>query len=412
MTSRAPSLGRRVLASGPLRILMLGHFSVDMYAGVLPVLYPLLLGRFQLDLKTLGFIALAYSGGSSVSQPIFGLIADRWGTRFTGAALAWTAILFATVGFAPTFPSLLALAGLAGIGSGAFHPMGAVTASAVIDERNRNSAMSLYTSAGTLGIAVGPLVGALLLALLGLHGTALMIAPGLIAAALLLRVMLRPEFPSVRRQAGEASVHGPLATGVLAVIVGVMMLRSWTTFGLQSFIPTWYASLGYGPEFYGPLATTLVLTNAIGAVGAGALADRIGRKTVILASAICSVPTILVFAQFPGGSAFVTAAAIGLLGASTAPLLLVLAQQVMAGRAGLASGLILGLGFVTGAIGIPIMGAIGDQYGLQNAMRALAVVGAAGAVLSFWLPTEARVSQIVARREMRPVAPARAGAAD
>jgi MFS transporter, FSR family, fosmidomycin resistance protein len=412
MSATKSSLRARVWANGPLRILMLGHFSVDMYAGVLPVLYPLLIGRFDLDLKTLGLVALAYSGGSSVSQPFFGLVADRWGTRFTGGALAWTAFLFATVGFAPTFPVLLALAGLAGIGSGAFHPMGAVTASVVIDQRYRNAAMSLYTSAGTLGVALGPLVGALLLAALGLHGTALMIAPGLIAAVLLLRVMRRPEFPSVQRRAGEASASGPVATGVLAIIVGVMMLRSWVTFGLQSFIPTWYASLGYGPEFYGPLATTLVLTNAIGAVGAGTLADRIGRKTVIVASALFSIPAVLVFAQFPGNSAFLTAAAIGLLGSSTAPLLLVLAQQVMAGRAGFASGLILGLGFVTGAIGIPIMGAIGDQYGLQNAMRALAVVGVCGALLAFWLPTEERVRQIVARRELPPVASARAGTAD
>jgi MFS transporter, FSR family, fosmidomycin resistance protein len=412
MAGAGTSLRGRVLANGPLRILMLGHFSVDMYAGVLPVLYPLLIGRFHLDLKTLGLVALAYSGGSSVSQPFFGLVADRWGTRFTGIALAWTALLFALVGFAPTFPALLALAGLAGVGSGAFHPMGAVTASVVIDERFRNSAMSLYTSAGTVGVALGPLVGALLLAALGLHGTALMIAPGLIAAVKLLRVMRRPTFPSVKRRAGETSETGPLATGVLAVIVGVMMLRSWTTFGLQSFIPTWYASLGYGPEFYGPLATTLVLTNAIGAVGAGTLADRIGRKAVIVGSALFSIPAVLVFAQFPGGGAFVTAAAIGLLGASTAPLLLVLAQQVMAGRAGFASGLILGLGFVTGAIGIPILGAIGDQYGLQNAMRALAVVAAGGAVLSFWLPTEERVREIVTRRTLPAAASARAGTAD
>ncbi len=409
MSETASSLRARVLANGPLRILMLGHFSVDMYAGVLPVLYPLLIGRFQLDLKTLGLVALAYSGGSSVSQPFFGLIADRWGTRFTGAALAWTAVLFSIVGFAPTFPALLALAGLAGIGSGAFHPMGAVTASVVIDERYRNAAMSLYTSAGTFGVALGPLVGALLLAALGLHGTALMIAPGLIAAVSLLRVMRRPDFPALRRRVGEASASGPVATGVLAVIVGVMMLRSWTIFGLQSFIPTWYAAMGYGPEFYGPLATVLVLANAIGAVGAGTLADRIGRKTVIVASALFSVPTILVFAQFPGPWAFLTAAAIGLLGASTAPLRLVLAQQVMAGRAGFASGLILGLGFVTGAIGIPIMGAIGDQYGLQDAMRALALVGAFAALLAFWLPSEDRVRQIVARRTARPKVAAQVG---
>ena len=36
----------------------------------------------------------------------------------------------------------------------------------------------------------------------------------------------------------------------------------------------------------------------------------------------------------------------------------------MASRAGLASGLVMGVGFVIGAIGVPINGAIGDAIGL------------------------------------------------
>ena len=36
--------------------LMLGHFAVDSYTGLLPVLYPLLIGRFHLDLGTVGLI--------------------------------------------------------------------------------------------------------------------------------------------------------------------------------------------------------------------------------------------------------------------------------------------------------------------------------------------------------------------
>ena len=87
--------------------LLLGHFAVDSYAGLLPVLFPLLIGRFHLDLGTVGLVALAYTGMASISQPLFGAVADRYGTRFTGAALLWTAVTFAAVGFAPTFPVLL-----------------------------------------------------------------------------------------------------------------------------------------------------------------------------------------------------------------------------------------------------------------------------------------------------------------
>src|SRR4051794_29937196 len=76
-----------VLKNRALVTLMLGHFSVDMYAGVIPVLYPLLTDRFELNLSTVGMVSLAYSGMSSLSQPLFGYIADKYGTRFIGLAL-------------------------------------------------------------------------------------------------------------------------------------------------------------------------------------------------------------------------------------------------------------------------------------------------------------------------------------
>src|SRR5205085_241641 len=82
----------------------------------------------------------------------------------------------------------------------------------------------------------------------------------------------------------------------------------------------WYKSLGYGPAFYGPLATTIVLASAAGNVGAGSLADRYGRRAVIVGTLVLSIPVLLLFAQFPGPSAFVTGALVGLLAASTGPL--------------------------------------------------------------------------------------------
>ncbi|MDQ4025265.1 MAG: MFS transporter [Actinomycetota bacterium] len=389
-----------VLRNRPLLTLMLGHFTVDMYVGLLPVLYPLLTERFTLDLKTVGLVSLAYSGMASLAQPFFGWIADRYGTRFIGAALVWTAALFATIGFAPTFPVLVVLAGLAGLGSGAYHPLGAVNASAVIPEGQRNTAMSVYVTGGTVGVASGPLVGALLFSLFGVRGTALMALPGLSIAAWLLWEMRTIALRRPRRRKGEpAVVHAAVPLVPLLATIGVMMARSWSMIGIQAFVPTWYRQLGYDAAFYGPLATTIVLASALGTIGSGTLADRFGRRAVIVGSLVLTAPAILLFAQFTGPIAFVTGALVGFLAASTGPLMLVTAQQLMVGRQGVASGLILGLGFITGAVGVPAMGALADAFGIPAAMRIQALVAVLTIGLAWLLPTEARLRELTRARQ-------------
>ncbi len=276
-TDPEPAARSAVLRNRPLLTLMLGHFTVDMYVGLLPVLYPLLTARFTLDLKTVGLVTLAYSGTASLAQPFFGWGADRYGTRFIGLALIWTATMFATIGFAPTFPILLLLAGAAGLGSGAYHPLGALNASAVIEGRGRNTAMSVYVTGGTVGVALGPLIGAILFSVFGMRGTALMVLPGIgIAVWLLFEMRAIARRLPARRPAGAAAPPPAPLVPLLATI-GVMMSRSWTVLGIEAFVPTWYASLGYGASFYGPLATTIVLASAAGTIGSGTLADRYGN---------------------------------------------------------------------------------------------------------------------------------------
>ncbi len=377
---------------------MVGHLTVDGYVGVIPVLFPVLIGRFQLSLATVGLVSLAYSGMASVSQPLFGVLADRFGTRFTGFALCWTALTFALVGFVTSFPLLVALACASGLGSGAFHPMGALDVRALLPAWRRSLGMSIYVTAGTVGVAVGPLIGILLFGAFGIHGTGLLVIPGLITGGYLLwrmRGNMKGIAGSVRTHAGGGAV--PIFA--LAVVIGVMMSRSWTVNVFQAFTPTWYEQLGYGPEFYGPLATTLVLASALGTVGCGSLADRFGRRTVILATLVLSVPAILLYTMFPGPWAFGSAILIGVLAASTAPLMLLMAQQLMAARAGLASGLVMGLGFVTGAIGIPVNGAIADAIGLQRSLMTHVVLVIVTIAIAWFLPREAEMERHSALQE-------------
>ncbi len=395
---------RDFLRNGKLLTLMLGHLTVDSYAGVIPVLYPLLIGRFKLSLATVGLVSLAYSGMAAVSQPLFGVLADRFGTRFTGLALGWTALTFSLVGFVTTYPLLLLVACASGLGSGAFHPMGALDVRALLPPRGRSSGMSIYVTAGTVGLAIGPLIGILLFGAFGIHGTGLLVLPGVVTGGYLLWRMRSTVQATVGHARGTVAVAHRVPIFALAVVIGVMMSRSWTVSVFQAFTPTWYKQLGYGPEFYGPLATTLVLASAVGMVGCGTLADRYGRRSVILATLVLSVPAILLYTIFPGPWAFASAVLIGFLAASTAPLMLLMAQQLMAQRAGLASGLVMGLGFVTGAIGIPINGAIADSIGLQKSLMTHVVLVIVTIAIAWFLPRENEMDSYLVMPE-RALAP-------
>jgi FSR family fosmidomycin resistance protein-like MFS transporter len=275
----------------------------------------------------------------------------------------------------------------------------------VIAERHRNTAMSIYVTGGTLGVALGPIVGAILFTAFGVRGTALMFFPGIGIALWLLfemrSIALRRPSRTARALAPANTAREPVPLVPLIAVIVVMMSRSWTVFGIEAFIPTWYQSLGYDASFYGPLATTVVLASALGTVGSGTLADRYGRKAVIIGSLVVTIPVVLLFAQYTGPVGFVTGALLGLLAASTGPLMLVMGQQLMAGRAGVASGLILGLGFVTGAIGVPIMGALADAFGIQAAMRLQVLVVIATIGVALLLPSEAHL-RALARRNPLP----------
>src|ERR1700704_6604898 len=179
---------------------MLGHLTVDSYVGVIPVLFPVLIGRFKLSLATVGLVSLAYSGMAAVSQPLFGVLADRFGTRFTGPTLVWPALTFSLMGFVTTFPLLVLLAFASGLGSGAFHPMGALDVRALLPAWRRSAGMSIYVTAGTVGVAVGPLIGIAVFGAFNLHGTALLLVPGLIAGGYLLWRM--------RGQVAATRAHG------------------------------------------------------------------------------------------------------------------------------------------------------------------------------------------------------------
>ncbi|MBI3080157.1 MAG: MFS transporter, partial [candidate division NC10 bacterium] len=155
----------------PLFLLVAGHIVVDATQNILPVLLPLVKVTFGLSYTQVGLVAALLSLTSSLTQPIFGWLADRWRTDWLlPAGVAWTALFMGTTGVAPSYPALLLAVGLAGLGTAAYHPKASVGVAAASGIR-KGAAMSFFSAGGNLGFAIGPVLGAFLLARFSAPGT-------------------------------------------------------------------------------------------------------------------------------------------------------------------------------------------------------------------------------------------------
>jgi len=370
-----------------------GHFALDVFANLTPMMLPLLIVSFNLDYMRVGLIAVMFNLTSSLAQPFFGYLADRFGGRLLAPlGIAWTSLWIGAVGFAPDYYSLLAVLFLAGLGSAAFHPQGAMNA-AVIGGKNRGSAVSVFMLGGNIGFALGPVIGGALFLTYGLKSTALLTLPGIVMAVLVYRAMSAVE---TNRQAIIANRTGPLqrpSFPIIAIVslVLLIMLRSWTSSGLNNFIPLWYTSQGYSMDVASPVLLIILMGLAIGGLLGGFLSDRAGRRRVVALSLLLLSPVVYLFLQVPPPLSLAVAVPLGvLIGASTS-VTIVMAQDLLPQNVGMASGLTLGLAFVTSSVGVTVTGNVADNFGLSNALGILAFLPLAGALLCWPIkPTRAR----------------------
>lgn len=394
---------------------MLGHFTNDMLGGFLTLFLPEAKERFALGNGEVGLIVLAYASASSLSQPFFGWFTDRQFRRWVPAAvIVWGGSFASLYGIAGSYRMLLLFAALAGLASGAYHPLGASSAAAVAHPRTRNTALSLYTVGGTSGLAMGPLVGVVLLTSFGHRGTLALLPLAVLVAALLFREMTHVVSRDRRHESrsDDGSGYSAIPWSALSRVIGTVMLRSWVFLSVLQFLPVWYSDLGFGRSFYGPLVTTVILAGAVGTLIGGSLADRIGERRVLLASLTLSVPPLLLVAGFPGPWAFAAGAAFGITADASLSVTLVAAQRLLPGRTGIASGVILGLGFITGGIGVPVTGRLADAVGIPTALASLALVSGLATLVALTIPRGVLATGTATDRgrEDRPIA-AEAGAA-
>jgi FSR family fosmidomycin resistance protein-like MFS transporter len=118
----------------------------------------------------------------------------------------------------------------------------------------------------------------------------------------------------------------------------------------------------------------------------GPLADRFGRRAIVAASMLALSPLILGFTLLGPYAGMVLLALAGAATVGTFGVTVVMGQEYLPGRLGLAAGVTMGLSIGLGGVGAPVLGLLADSSGLPTAMLAVASLPVLGFLITLTLP--------------------------
>lgn len=371
-----------------------GHFAMDTLNSSVAMVLTSFSGLFDLSISQIGFGAMVYSLSAALTQPFFGILADRWRGRYLGAiGLLWTMAFFAAAPFMPTYPALVACLAIGSLGSGALHSFGLLNASTA-GGRRPTTATSIFFVSGQTGIALGPVLAGIIVQTIGLRiGLPLMalaMLPAVIALALFLREPIEDTHThSAAAPAGAARAGSARKRGLFVALAFILLiaLRSTTLQSFTVLLPRYFADLGYEPAVYGAMIGVFSLAGAAGTFAGGFLGDAFNRRLVVFLSMLASVPFAYALLHSQSMALVASAAVAGLLLNIPHSILLVMGQQFLPARKGMMGGLVLGFMFASGAATAWLASLLADQIGLGLVLSGLAFLPIAAGVCALVLPS-------------------------
>src|SRR4051794_17119841 len=139
----------------------------------------------------------------------------------------------------------------------------------------------------------------------------------------------------------------------------------------------------------------MLIAGALGTLVGGRLVDRIGRRKVLVGSIIAQIPLLTGFLLAPEGVlAGVLLAGIGFVTVMSFSVTVVMGQEYLPSRLGIASGVTLGFAIGVGGVAAALLGALADHAGLHTVMWVIAALPLFGLALAFTLPLTAAEARL------------------
>lgn len=368
-------------------IIFFAHFVVDSQANFFAPLVPLLKEKLGLSITTIGFLISCQAVSGSITQPITGVIIDRWPwLPWLTVGLIGSSVAFTAIGWVTSVYGLAVAVIMGGILFGLCHPDMAARAGRLSSE-HAGFIVSLFVTAGRLGFAIGPLIAIFIAESIGMEHLWVFI---LVAALAMVGVKFGMPAPPRRKKEDSSQQDGLLVSlkhvqGPVLLLFGIAAVRGTTLANLGGFLPAIFVENGFGLWRGGMANTVIFFSGAIGVMLGGIMGDRYGKPKVITIGVGCALAGMVAFQLSSLEWAYISLAIIGAgvfvpMGVSVA-----LAQEYLPEHRGFASSLILGSGWIfAGLTAIPLS-LLGERIGMLNAFWTIPIVLLVGLFLALAL---------------------------
>jgi len=368
------------------------HLLNDLMQALLPAVYPILQGGFELSFAQIGLLTFVYQATASLFQPFIGYYTDRRPMPYSlpfGMASSVAGLL--TLAYAPNYVMLLVGGMLLGLGSSIFHPESSRIAR-LASGGSHGLAQALFQVGGNFGSALGPLAAAFVVLPRGQHGLA-WFALAAMAGIVILTALGRwySAHGHARRPSSNAPVRHPtLSKGrvskAMAILIALLFSKYIYLASFTSYY-TFYLMDRFGmptkdAQIYQFLFFAAV---AAGTVAGGPIGDKFGRKFVIWVSILGVLPFTLMLPYTGPALTAALSVVIGFVLASAFPAIVVYGQELMPGRVGMVAGLFFGFIFGIGGIGAAMLGTLADWTSIQFVFKLCSFLPALG-ILTMFLP--------------------------
>ncbi|WP_404336049.1 MFS transporter [Planococcus rifietoensis] len=401
----AKEISSSSLAGNPVYPVMFAiggvHLLNDSLQAVIPAMFPILEKDLGLSFTQLGLIAFALNMVASVLQPVIGFASDKKPMPYAlPLGMVFSFIGIAGLAFAPEYWLILLSVIFLGFGSAVFHPEGSRVSYMAAGSR-RGLSQSIYQVGGNSGQALAPLISAFILVPLGQRGAALFLFVAALGIFVLSKIsawykaqlerdklekvkkaVLSSLPPLTKKQVGTA-----LTLLLLIIFARTFYITTITSFYIFYLMDNYGVTIQQGQMF-------IFLFLGIGAFGTffgGPLADRIGRKRVIVLSLIVPIPLALVLPYVALPIVAVILSILGFFLMLSFSVMVVYAQELVPSRIGTMSGLTVGLAFGMGAIGAVAIGVLMDSIGVYETMIIISVLPILGLV-GLALPKDRKIA--------------------
>ncbi len=359
---------------------------------LLPAIYPILKGGFNLSFTEIGMLTLTYQITASLLQPLIGLYTDRKPQPYSlPAGMGFTLIGLVTLAFAPNYLGLVTGAAFLGMGSSIFHPEASRIAR-LASGGAHGLAQSVFQVGGNFGSALGPLLAAFFILPRGQRSLA-WFALAALGGACILTALGRwyQRSGHTRKAAHNQSMRHPAISnrqvgGAIAVLITLIFSKYFYLASITSYY-VFYLMQHFGLATQAAQVDLFIFLAAVaaGTIAGGPIGDRIGRKKVIWASILGVVPFTLSLPYVGLTPTIGLSVVIGLLLSSAFPAIVVYAQELLPGRVGMVSGLFFGVAFGMGGLGAAVLGVLADATSVRFVYQVCAFLPLFG-VLTVFLP--------------------------